>query len=43
MSGFKAEIDGRTWLIAETTHSITGNEGFTTRLRLETSLLENAG
>ncbi|HEL3749739.1 TPA: phage late control D family protein [Stenotrophomonas maltophilia] len=37
VSGFKAEIDGRTWLIAETTHSITGSSGFTTALVLETS------
>lgn len=39
VSGFKADIDGRTWLIAETTHSITGSGGFTTSLMLETSVI----
>jgi len=37
VSGFKPDIDDRTWLIAEATHSITGSSGFTTSLVLETS------
>jgi len=36
VSGFKAEIDETKWLIAKTTHSITGSGGFTTALELET-------
>lgn len=35
--GFKPEIDGATWLIAKTTHSITGSGGYTTALELETA------
>ena len=34
--GFMAEIDGTAWLIAKTTHTITGSGGFTTQLELET-------
>lgn len=34
--GFKREIDDTAWLIARTTHTITGAGGFTTRLELET-------
>lgn len=34
--GFKAEIDATAWLIAKTTHNITGTGGFTTGLELET-------
>ena len=36
LSGFKAEIDATRWLIAKTTHSISGGGGFTTALELET-------
>lgn len=36
VSGFKAEIDATAWLIAKTTHSITGSGGFSTALELET-------
>lgn len=34
--GFKAEIDETRWLVAKTTHTITGAGGFTTALELET-------
>ena len=34
--GFKPEIDDTAWLIAKTTHTITGSGGFTTQLELET-------
>lgn len=34
--GFKAEIDGTSWLIAKATHTITSSAGFTTQLELET-------
>lgn len=37
VSGFKAEVDGRIWLIAEATHSITGSGGYTSSLVLEAS------
>ncbi|QHB73606.1 hypothetical protein [Stenotrophomonas sp. 364] len=37
VSGFKPDIDDRTWLIAEATHSITGSTGLTTSLVLERS------
>jgi len=36
VSGFKPEIDSTGWLIAKTTHNITGAGGFTTQLELET-------
>lgn len=35
VSGFKPEIDGPSWLIAKTTHTIIGSSGFTTTLELE--------
>ncbi|WP_238394663.1 phage late control D family protein [Pseudoxanthomonas wuyuanensis] len=35
VAGFKAGIDGE-WLLARTTHTITGSAGFTTALELET-------
>lgn len=38
VSGFKPEIDGASWVIAKTTHTITGAGGFTTRLELETAV-----
>jgi len=37
VSGFKPEIDATAWLIAKTTHTITGSGGFTTALELETA------
>lgn len=38
LRGFgKPQIDDATWLIAKTTHTITGNAGFTTALELETA------
>lgn len=36
--GFKPEIDGAQWLVAKTTHTITGSNGFTTALELETRI-----
>ncbi|MGO4222121.1 phage late control D family protein [Lysobacter sp. TAF61] len=36
VSGFKREIDETKWLIAKTTHTISGSAGFTTALELET-------
>ncbi|MFK3649298.1 phage late control D family protein [Lysobacter enzymogenes] len=36
VQGFKPEIDATAWLIAKTTHTITGSAGFTTQLELET-------
>lgn len=33
--GFKAEIDGTDWLLAEVEHQLDGNSGFVTRLQLE--------
>ncbi|MGO1071218.1 hypothetical protein [Lysobacter sp. CA199] len=33
--GFKSEIDGTPWLIAKTTHTMTGDNGFSTALELE--------
>lgn len=36
--GFKPEIDGTDWLIAQLVHRITGSSGFTTSLELETSI-----
>ncbi|MCC4600170.1 phage late control D family protein [Xanthomonas melonis] len=35
VSGFKPEIDGQSWLIARTTHTVSGSGGFTTALELE--------
>jgi len=37
ISGFKPEIDAITWLIAEVSHRLDSNGGFTTDLRLETA------
>ena len=36
-SGFKPDIDGQRWLIAKTTHSVSGSSGFTTALELESA------
>jgi phage protein D len=36
-SGYKAEIDAVSWLIAEVTHNFTKDRGFTTGLKLETA------
>ena len=38
VSGFKPVIDGTNWLIAKTTHTITGSAGFTTQLEMETAI-----
>jgi len=38
VQGFKAEIDDTRWLIAKATHTISGSEGFTTMLELETAI-----
>jgi hypothetical protein len=35
VTGFKPEIDGAAWLIAEATHSLDANGGLTTKLKLE--------
>jgi len=35
LGGFKAEIDARAWLIAEAEHTLTGDGGLGTRLKLE--------
>lgn len=35
VSGFKPEIDGTDWLVAKTTHEISGTSGFTTALEME--------
>ncbi len=43
VSGFKVEIDGRTWLVAETNYSITGGRGFITSLVRETSRTPGSG
>ncbi|ARV24877.1 hypothetical protein Xgly_19660 [Xanthomonas citri pv. glycines] len=32
---FKPEIDGQRWLIAKTTHTVSGSSGFNTALELE--------
>ena len=40
--GFKAEIDDTAWLVARTTHTITGHSGFTTQLELETDATSSA-
>lgn len=37
VSGFKPEIDRQRWLIAKTTHAITGSSGFNTSLELESA------
>ncbi|MGO1072696.1 phage late control D family protein [Lysobacter sp. CA199] len=37
LRGFKQEIDETQWLVAKTTHTITGSGGFTTSLELETA------
>lgn len=36
--GFKAEIDETRWLVAKVNHTITGAEGFTSSLELETAV-----
>lgn len=36
LSGFKPEIDAIDWLISKATHTISGGQGFTTALELET-------
>ncbi len=36
LSGFKPEIDAKAWLIAEVTHSLGGDGGLRTQLKLET-------
>ena len=38
MSGFKPQIDDTKWLIAKTTHTITGSAGFRTDLEMETAI-----
>lgn len=38
VTGFKPEIDGRQWLIAEVTHSLDGNGGLRSKLKLETAI-----
>ena len=38
VSGFKDVIDATEWLIAKTTHTITGSAGFTTQLEMETAI-----
>ncbi|WP_369969872.1 phage late control D family protein [Stenotrophomonas rhizophila] len=35
VSGFKPEIDGDDWLVSRTTHTITGDGGFTTSVEME--------
>ncbi|MCC4635283.1 phage late control D family protein [Xanthomonas dyei] len=35
VSGFKPQIDGQRWLIAKTTHTVSGSSGFNTSLELE--------
>lgn len=37
VSGFKPEIDGQRWLIAKTTHTVSGSSGFITSLELESA------
>ena len=37
VTGYKPEIDGTTWLIAEVTHQLDKGGGFTTGLKLETA------
>ncbi len=37
VKGFKPEIDGTTWLIEKTTHTLTGSGGFTTQVEMETA------
>lgn len=37
VEGFKAEIDGATWLVAKATHRIDGGAGFSTTLDLESA------
>ncbi len=37
VSGFKPQIDGASWLIAETTHSLDSRGGLTTSLKFETA------
>jgi phage protein D len=36
VSGFKPEIDGATWLIAEVSHRLDKSGGFRTDLKMET-------
>lgn len=38
VSGFKPEIDATPWLISKTTHTITGSQGFTTQVEMETAI-----
>jgi len=40
LSGFKPEIDGTDWLVIKTTHTLTGSQGFSTALELETGMPE---
>lgn len=37
VSGFKPEIDGKSWRISEVSHSLTGTGGLTSKLKLETA------
>lgn len=36
VSGWKSEIDGQSWLVAQAVHTMDGNGGFTTKLDMET-------
>lgn len=38
LHGFKPEIDATQWLIAKTTHTISGSAGYTTQVEMETGL-----
>ena len=38
VAGFKPEIDATEWLIAKTTHTITGTTGFKTQVEMETAI-----
>jgi phage protein D len=35
VSGFKPEIDAKSWLVSETEHTLAGDAGLLTRLKLE--------
>ncbi len=35
VTGFKPEIDGTGWLVVRTSHTVTGDSGFTTRVEME--------
>jgi len=41
LTGFKPEIDGTDWLVIKTTHTLTGSQGFSTALELETGDAED--